>query len=208
VKPRDFTEEMLSYAATLRLVDALAGAPVAPELSGGPVHPAASAVQPIPPGLPHEGFLVSSHDVTVVDGDTLLVTLPDGMQVNDSSRVRVRLRASEAPELPMSGPADEILSGAGISRTGSHPGLLARAMLSNLVRHRELLIVPTGLDRYDRVLADTYAGPQHGSFSPDSCVSLDWELMRLGAVAQRAGEPMPNTRPALAEDPAPCPDLF
>lgn len=203
-----FTEQMLLYAGTLAAVDSLFGAPSTPQGA----KPGRKEVQdpPLPHGFPSGAFILAGDDIHVVDGDTVRAPLPDGKAWDGETSIRIRLRSLEAPELPITAPQDIILASAGIARANQSPGLVAKAALRNLIAGRPVMVVPTGMDRYGRVLADTYVTPEGDRFDPASAVSIELAMMRLGAATQRVGVALPPARPpALAqEEPDECPDFF
>lgn len=202
----DFTNELMAYQAMFKMVDHL----FAP---AGNIPSAATQRQPeqrlpLPLGMPQTGFTVAPEDIYVIDGDTVVVQLPEGHSVNDEARIRIRLRSIECPELPLPGPSDDILKGILGKSSRDEPGLVAKGRLKSIIENCQVHVVPCASDRYGRVLADLYAGEPFSDFKPAQSRSVETEMMRLCAATQRIGEPLPSAQPVILKEEEAWPDWY
>lgn len=119
-------------------------------------------------------FVIRASDYYVIDGDTFgvmaaapksndpLAILAEGSPQRRPEAFRIRLRSVNAPEMPKKGGADDIFKEMDIDLHRHHPGMVAKRELQQTTRKRTLLCVPTGKDRYGRLLCDVYASGEPG----------------------------------------------
>lgn len=119
-------------------------------------------------------FVMRAQDYYVIDGDTFgvmaapassddpLAQITQGRRPLRPEAFRIRLRSVNAPEMPKKGSADDIFKEMEIDQHRHHPGMVAKRALQEATRKRALLCVPTGKDRYGRLLCDVYASGEPG----------------------------------------------
>lgn len=119
-------------------------------------------------------FVMQAKDYYVIDGDTFGVMAPPAKTDDPVAKLvqrhrplrpeafRIRLRSVNAPEMPRKGSADDIFKDLDIDQHRHHPGMIAKRALQEVTRKRALLCVPTGKDRYRRLLCDVYASGEPG----------------------------------------------
>jgi endonuclease YncB( thermonuclease family) len=171
-------------------------------------------------GRPAQPFFVRPEDYRVVDGDTIAVLAPlppdaergviddienGGREPYRPTAFRIRLRAVNAPEMPVKGDSDDLLAGIGIDAHRGHAGLAAKAALAHMIKGRVLHCEPDGQDPYKRLLCDvTASGVKDDLFHVDRAFSVEWRLFDLGMAQGMSGVGrLPARHPDLGNDTLP-----
>ena len=137
-------------------------------------------------------FVVRSGDFLTVDGDTIAL-LGAGEGRNRPVTMRVRFRSANAAETRDKGRSPErvMLTRIGVM-PGNGAGQAASRALSGLTAGRSIVIVPSGRDRWGRLLGDVWVSGCAGrSFGMAGAFSVENEMIRRGHMVRRRGQDAP-----------------
>lgn len=143
---------------------------------------------------PHEEtFIAPPGTYFPRDGDTIHINGKSPVTGKRDLAYGVRLASVMAPEKPRLGITDQVLMRAGRPVRPGDPGIAATNGIQALCKDRALMIVPLGVDKFKRLLANVYVSGKPGaSFEPEGAVSLEHALAARNLVGWSPENRMPS----------------
>ena len=129
------------------------------------------------------------------DGDSIHINGAPGKDGNPGMAYGIRVASVMAAEKPVLGVADKVMLRHQMTPRAGDPGLAAKKAIKGLCEKRAIMVVPKGLDRFGRLLANIYiSGAPGKDFEPRGALSLEHEMTRRKLSNWNPNSEVPSPR--------------